>query len=299
MSAPTSPQPAPPRRTEVVTLDLDARILRAEQRLVAREESLRRRANELGARVREAWQPGRLLWPLTGAGLALVALKWLGRGRAPAPRAEAPPPRAREGGPHWVSLLGILWPLLPSSWRARVPPSVVNLATGVGLPLLETLLQRRAPAPLVTAAPVDPALLAGGWYEVARLPPRRGGGPPHWQHTFDDSGALRMNEACDDAAADCPRRGARAVATVLPESGCARWRVCDWPWLLQLLPGAWHELAVLHVDETELVLGSPARDRLRLLSRSPALAPGRLEALLTLAHQRGFDLEQLQFVDRP
>jgi len=302
MNAPTTPPlPASLLRAEAEEHDLDARILQVEQRLIAREENLRRRVSHVSTRVREAWRPRRLLLPLAGAGIALAALIWFGRGRpavrpAQAP-GSAPPPESHGHGSHWISLLGLVWPLLPPNWRARVPPSVVNLVMTVGLPLLETLLQRRPAAPLLTAGPLDPALLAGAWYEIVRLPARRHDGQPQWQHTFDASGALQMQE--NGSTAEGARHTRSAVATVLPDSGCARWRVSDWPALLQLLPLAWHELAVLHIDENELLLGSPGRDRLRLLSRSPELEPGRLQLLLALVRERGFELEQLQFVDRP
>lgn len=287
--------------TEAEALDLDARILHAEQRLVAREARLQRHVTHMGARVRLAWQPRRLLLPLGSALLALLSFKGLRRGHAPAPVRHVPAAPPREGGAHWLAMVGLVWPLLPRSWRARVPPQVVNLTMSVGLPLLETVMQLRAPPPLTTASPVDPGLLVGEWYEIARLPAGRHGaghGQPLWQHDFDADGTLLMHEqrrAADGTLATTHT----TMATVLPDSGCARWRATDWPWPLQLLPGTWHELAVLHVDPagTELVVGSPSRDRLRLLSRSPGLAPARLQALLALTLERGYDLDRLQFVD--
>lgn len=300
MTAPkTPPLPASLLRAEAEQRDLDARILQAEQRLIAREENLRRRVNHIGERLREAWRPQRLVLPLAGGAAALAGLLWLVRGRAAAPRAEA---RAAErpqmgGHAHWISLLGMAWPLLPAAWRARVPPSLVQLATAVGLPVLDMLLHRqprRELPPLATAAPLDPALLAGPWHELARLPGRRGRAQPRWQHTFDDDGLLQMHEQPAGT-----HRPVQALARVVPGSGWARWQVSAWPAWLHLLPGAWHEMAVLHLDDAggELLLGSPARDRLQLLAREPALAPERVQALLALAQQQGYELEQLQFID--
>lgn len=144
-AAKNPPLPASLLRPEAEEHDLDARILQAEQRLIAREEKLRRRVNQLGSRVHEAWQPRRWVPPLAGGAAALLALLWFGRRRAAAAPAPARPASPSHGGmlAHGLSLLGLVWPLLPATWRARVPTSVVNVVMGVGLPLVETLLQRR------------------------------------------------------------------------------------------------------------------------------------------------------------
>ena len=301
MTAPTSPLPASPLRAEPEVRDLDARIEQAEQRLIAREAGLRRRAGALGERVRAAWQPGRLLAPLlVSAGVAMLG--WLWRGRAaPAPRnlepAPAPARAPADGGHgHWVHLLPLLWPLVPQAWRARVPPSLGRLAVGVGLPLLELLLHRRPPAPLATVGPLELARLSGRWYEVARRPAtRRRAGQPLWQHTLRAGGVIEMLQQRAGPRGDVRRT--QVVATALPGSGGARLRISE-PSPARWFGGS-YELAVLHLDDTagELVLGSPGRDRLRLLSRRPQLPPGRLQALIEVARDRGFDVERLQFVD--
>jgi lipocalin len=56
---------------------------------------------------------------------------------------------------------------------------------------------------------------------------------------------------------------------------------------------------VLHLDDaaTELLFGSPERDRLRLWARQPNLPRARLEALLALARERGFDVDRLCFAE--
>lgn len=163
MTATTSPLPASLVRAEAQQHDLDARIEQAEQRLIAREEHLRRRTGALGQRLAQAWQPHRLVTPVLVV-VGVTTLGWLWRRRpaaavsaanlAPRP---AQPVAAKAGrdssGGRWLHVLPMVWPLLPPTWRERVPPSVHKLALGLGFPLLEVLLERRrqdrsaAPAP--------------------------------------------------------------------------------------------------------------------------------------------------------
>lgn len=150
MTSTTSPVPASLLRAEARQHDLDARILQAEQRLIAREEGLRRRAGALGQRVALAWQPRRLLTPLLVVG-GVTTLVWLwSRRPAPAARLASNPTQpgmpggdGDSGSAHWVHWLPMLWPLMPTRWRARVPHSLRLLARHLGVPLLEVLIERR------------------------------------------------------------------------------------------------------------------------------------------------------------
>jgi hypothetical protein len=140
--------------------DLDARILQAEQRLIAREEALHRSVRSLGKRMRQALRPRQLLIPAVCVGAVLSAVLWFGLRRRPAARpgpalAADAPPRRRGGAARWARRAGLLWPMLPVSWRARISPAWTDLVLSTGLPLLEHLL---APSrrPLRGAArPID------------------------------------------------------------------------------------------------------------------------------------------------
>jgi hypothetical protein len=154
MTSTTSPLPASLLRAEARQHDLDARIQQAEQRLIAREEGLRRRAGALGKRVALAWQPSKLLAPLLVVG-GVTTLGWLWS-RRPAPAAGFAPSPARpspaqpsapaggadSGAGHWVHWLPMLWPLLPPRWRESMPASLRLVARHLGLPLLEVLVER-------------------------------------------------------------------------------------------------------------------------------------------------------------
>jgi len=142
-----SPQRAARRVPDESALSLDERIRRAELRLIAREDSLKRRIDLLGQRVQEALRPRRYLTPAIGVAAASWAL-WMmlsrRRARATAPGATA---RAAAGGTlgelPWMHLLPLVWPLLPAAWRARINPATVATVVSLGLPLAGRLFARR------------------------------------------------------------------------------------------------------------------------------------------------------------
>lgn len=157
MTDPTSADPRTRRATgsEAGSADIDARILEAEQRLMAREHGLQLSVQGLGMRLRHSLHPRRLLVPALGLGATLAGMLWmLGRRRrsiGPAQGLDPAPPLCtpRQVG-HWVPLVGLLWPLLPEAWRARVNPAVARLALDTGLPLFELLFARSGRAAFAT-----------------------------------------------------------------------------------------------------------------------------------------------------
>lgn len=163
MNAPLPPLPASLSRSDADEGDIDARILRVEQRLIAREENLRRGIKGFGARVGDALQPRRLIKPALIAAGAMVALVLVSRLGAPQPRPrhrDADMPTAGEAAVAvakpaallallaslpWGRVLGVVWPLLPQRMRERVHPETVGSALTVALPLIESVLAWRRP----------------------------------------------------------------------------------------------------------------------------------------------------------
>ncbi len=144
----------------------------------------------------------------------------------------------------------------------------------VGLPLAEQLLGQRPAAPLVTALPLPLSHLSGTWYELARMPGHgaQPAAPTVVQHRLRGDGGFDVLERAPGPE---------------PGSGGARLRISRWPEALRWLPLAWREEWVLHLDPdaTELLLGSPERDVLRL------------QGLLEIARDQGYAVERLQFTD--
>lgn len=282
----TAPLPASLQRAETQAAesgDLDERIRLAEQRLIARDETLRRRFGLLGTRAKDLLQPRRLLAPLAGGAVALGALWWMWRGLGPrmAPAPVASPPRPVKPQLPWVSLLGLAWPLLPRHWRSRVSPATASTAIAFGLPLVERLLARRHAPPLAAMPAVDLARCEGRWQVAAAFDDM----PPAIALALRDDGHIVLDLGDHDA-----------LLRAVPGGGGARLEATAWPEALRFLPLAWQPLAILHVDPDyrEALVGNPARDALWLLSRD-ALAPERVRALQQIALERGFDIERLRW----
>lgn len=155
MNAQLSPLPANLSRAEAEA-DIDARILQAEQRLIAREENLRRGVTAFGDQVRETIRPARLLQPaLLTAAVAVIVLWWPSRKSASAPASQQqhaagtaasvarPALFVLLAGIPWTRFLSHAWPMLPGRWRERLNPATAASALTFGLPLLEGWLTRR------------------------------------------------------------------------------------------------------------------------------------------------------------
>jgi apolipoprotein D and lipocalin family protein len=141
--------------------------------------------------------------------------------------------------------------------------------------------------PLATAPDFDLARYAGSWYEIARYPNRfqRGCANVVATYTSDEDGSFRVHNACDREARRDTIEGRAWPAGDDP----ARLRVrFFWP----LFAPYW-VLAVGPSYEWALV-GTPDRDFLWVLSRTPSLDPATYEAIAAIARERGFDPAKLE-----
>lgn len=303
--ATVAPIPSSLKRSQVQDDDLDSRIRQTEQRLVLREENLRRRLSLFSSRAKEAAQPKRLLVPALGVGLAGAALWWLWRGKSPAPRlsaagdeqAAAP---TRHGELPWVRMVAFVWPLLPDHWRSKVSPATVSTVVALGLPLAERLLGGGTKAPLQTMRHVELTRYAGRWYEVARLPmffEATCDGQPtaHYEPRMD--GSIGVVNRCPIGNGDFTE--VSGIAEPVAGSGGGQLKVSLWPVWLRWLPMAWTDYWIVHVDEdySEALVGSPGRNFCWLLSRRRTLPRERMLALIEIARDQGFAVDKLRFVE--
>ena len=302
--ATVAPVPASLKRSLAEDDDLDSRIRQTEQRLVLREENLRRRLSLFGSRVKETAQPKRLLVPALGVGVAVAALWWLARGKSAAPRratshgeAQAP---ARRGELPWVRMVAFVWPLLPEHWRSKVSPATASTVVALGLPLAEKILGGGMQAPLQAMRHVELTRYAGRWYEVARLPmffeaACEGQPTAHYESRMD--GSIGVVNRCPVGKGEVTE--VSGIAEPVAGSGGGKLKVSLWPAWLRWLPMAWADYWIVHVDAdySEALVGSPSRNFCWLLSRRRTLPRERMLALIEIARDQGFAVDKLRFVD--
>lgn len=283
---------------------LDQRVQEIEQRLIDREDGLRRRMRSL--RLRVANEPRRLLVPMLVAASAFVVFLLAGRRRG----SGSVPGRSLAGrGASLMHFVGLLWPLLPAPWRARMKPSQALPLVGLLAPLIaQAFPAQKSLPPLNPLSHVDLNRYAGHWHEVARLPaPFESAckGQPEADYRVRTRGAAARDPLALDVVNQCPdakgrKKQVEGVAVPVAGSGGARLQVSFWPAWLRWLPGAWADYWILHLDDdyTEALVGEPRRRFMWVLSRSATMAPERLNALLALAHQKGFDVTRVVYPGR-
>ncbi|MCW7536304.1 lipocalin family protein [Aquabacterium sp. A7-Y] len=196
-----------------------------------------------------------------------------------------------------------------SSWtRTLFGPAVVpllaSLATpllgrkgsaflaGLGLPFAQPEL-----VALGTAAQLSLDQYCGVWYEIAALPPAR-------TEELGASDVVTVFEPLPDGGLKVTTECLRGDGSVRREEGTARIPDPEHPSRLELSfapawlrwwPGSWTDYWVLHVesDYSAALVGTPERDGLWLLSRTPTLDAGTFDDFVRLAQQEGFDVKRL------
>jgi hypothetical protein len=148
MAADLNRNPHPEARSPIADLDLEARIVLAEQAVIARDDRIRRRSRMIVHRVEHG------VLRHAGSGIAVAAgtvvLSWLLGRRTPRAPGPAPTPAeglARDAGFSLASLLPLVWPLMPQALRRRVTPAMASTAIAFASPWVARLFRRRRPAP--------------------------------------------------------------------------------------------------------------------------------------------------------
>jgi apolipoprotein D and lipocalin family protein len=149
--------------------------------------------------------------------------------------------------------------------------------------------------PVQTVAAVDLQRYLGTWYEIARFPNSfqdgRGRRCVETTATYGlrPDGQVSVTNRCLDAGDGGRETVATATAYAVEGSGNARLRVTFfWPfygdyWVIGLDP-----------DYRWAVVGSPGRDYLWVLSRTPEMSSGDYAAAVGAAAAQGFDVARLQ-----
>lgn len=128
-------------------VDLDTRIERLEQQLIARERRLRLQAQALRERAGRAAESNALMLRLIGAAAVSAGVVWAWRRRkgASKPPGQTASYSTSKGATRvWLNLLPLAWPMLPVRWRNQVNPAMTTAVLGMALPLIGRLLAHRS-----------------------------------------------------------------------------------------------------------------------------------------------------------
>lgn len=163
--------------------------------------------------------------------------------------------------------------------------------------IVATLVAPAAAQDVRTVARVDLDRYAGDWHEVARFPNRfqdQCASDVVASYARRDDGRIDVVNRCrlEDGAID----EATGVARVVDTSTNAKLKVRFAPGWLSWLPMVWGDYWVIGLadDYSWATVGSPDRDYLWILSRTPVLEQGAFDAAVDAARANGFDVSRLR-----
>lgn len=275
---------------------LDALIDAAEQAVIRRDQRVRQDATELAARLhlaglRRTGASSRVGFGLAAGGLGLAKLLLGSRSKSTnsARRGRA---SAASRLP-WGRIAAVAWPLIPPGIRARVSPATAATIAGFVVPLLARTVRGKAPPE--AAARVDLTRYTGRWYEVARLPTsnqKKCVGDVSATYSFDADKGRIMNRC---RMRDGTTQSVIGVARVVRASYGAKLKISFAPRWLRALPWVWADYWILRIDPDyqAALVGTPDRDQLWLLSRTPRITDARYSWLLDGAKAQGYDTSRL------
>ncbi|MBB1061222.1 lipocalin family protein [Marilutibacter spongiae] len=169
------------------------------------------------------------------------------------------------------------------------------LALGLVPALLVAPVRAADPLPNVPVETLDLQRYSGQWHEIAHLPmffQNQCVGDVTATYTPREDGLIGVRNACrtDDGSMDVAEGTARPAGDA---QGQLEVRFApDW---LSWLPMVWGDYWVLETgpDYEWAVVGSPGKDYLWILSRTPTMDRERFEALRERAAQRGYPVDEL------
>lgn len=176
--------------------------------------------------------------------------------------------------------------LLASSLRAATMASALWLASGAWTAQAQEVK---------TVATVDLQRYAGKWYEIAKLPNRFQKdcvGDTTAQYRAGEAGEIIVTNRCKTATGQDEAEGS---ARVVPGSHNSKLQVRFAPAWLSWLPMVWGDYWIMDLDAqyTLATVGSPSRDYLWILSRTPTISDEQYENAVNNATRQGFDTSRL------
>ena len=153
-----------------------------------------------------------------------------------------------------------------------------------------------AQQPLRVAESVDLQRYAGKWYEIARLPNKfqdRCASDVVAQYTLRADSRIDVVNQCRNADGGVVQ--SRGIARKGKSSNNAVLQVRFAPAILSFLPNVWGDYWIIAIgpDYTWSVVGTPSREYLWILSRTPAMSANGYAQAIEIAKGNGFDSTKL------
>lgn len=153
-----------------------------------------------------------------------------------------------------------------------------------------------AQQPLRVAESVDLQRYAGKWYEIARLPNKfqnRCARDVVAQYTLRADSRIDVVNQCRNADGGVVQ--ARGIARKGKSGNNAVLQVRFAPAILSFLPNVWGDYWIIAIgpDYTWSVVGTPSREYLWILSRTPAMSANGYAQAIEIAKGNGFDSTKL------
>lgn len=148
-----------------------------------------------------------------------------------------------------------------------------------------------------TVASVDLQRYAGRWYEISRFPNRfqdHCTGDVRATYALVENGRMSVVNECRTQSGKTDR--AEGVARVVAKDDSnSKLKVRFAPAFLSWLPIVWGDYWIFDLaeDYSFVLVGSPNRDYLWVLARTPVLANASYDRLIQAASARGFDVSRL------
>ena len=147
-----------------------------------------------------------------------------------------------------------------------------------------------------TVPAVDLDRYLGEWFEIARLPnrfQRECAGDVRARYARRDDGRIDVVNSC--RLANGERKDARGIARVVDPRTAAKLEVRFAPAWLSFLPFVWGDYWIIGLadDYAWAVVGTPDREYLWILSRTPDLPEPAFASALAIARANGFDVTRL------
>jgi lipocalin/uncharacterized protein YbjT (DUF2867 family) len=204
-------------------------------------------------------------------------------------------PRGWTGRAYWYALVpfhGVIFRGMLRQLSSRA------LAVGgvLAMLLMTMPIAAQGTAPVRTVNSIDLGRYVGDWFEMARFPnrfQRTCAADVRASYARRPDGRIDVINRC--RIADGSFIEARGVARVVDARTSARLKVRFAPAVLSFLPFVWGDYWILGLaeDYSWAVIGSPNREYLWILARTPTLEPRSFAAAVAVAIANGFDVRRL------